>query len=372
MLQKTFVPVLASATLALAFLPAAPPGGKDDIKSLIDGRAEPLVRDNKGTCLVVGVLTKQGRHIYPYGSFTLAGDQQPDGRTVFEIGSITKVFTALLLALFDQDAVIRLEDPAQRYLPDGVRMPKTGDREITLLHLATHTSGLPRIPSNLNAAIARDPDNPYAHYSEKELYAAVSSLEPKRAAGEKFDYSNFGMGLLGHLLVRKAAAKSYEDLVVRRVCNPLGLNDTRVTLSEEQQRRFAPGYKGSGKPTPHWTFQTLEGAGALRSTADDMLTFLEANVGLRKTKLSAVLKMCQADRPIPGGELKLPLGWAGMKLGERQSLWHNGGTFGAHSFIGFVRETQTAVVVLSNGGYFDSAADRLGFEALKALNGERE
>jgi CubicO group peptidase (beta-lactamase class C family) len=370
MLKRVSLPALALAALALAFLPAAEPGGKDDIKPLIDERAEPLVRDNKGTCIVVGVLTRQGRRIYPYGSYTLDGDRRPDGRTVFEIGSITKVFTALLLALLGQDGAVQLDDPAQRYLPDGVKMPKKGDHEITLLHLATHTSGLPRMPFNFLAALFRDGDNPYAAYSEKEMYKAISAIEPKRAAGEKGEYSNLGMGLLGHLLVRKAGAKSYEDLVVRRVCDPLGLKDTRITLTEEQERRFPPGYKKGGKPTPHWTFQTQEGAGALRSTADDMLTFLEANMGLRKSKLSTALEMCQADRPIPGGELQRPLGWQTRKLGERRELWHNGGTYGARSFVGFVKETQTGVVVLSNGGHFDSAIDRLGFEVLKALNGE--
>jgi CubicO group peptidase (beta-lactamase class C family) len=372
MLKKTYLLTLVAVVLTFALLPAAEPGGKDDIKAVLDKLAEPLVRDKKGAALVVGVLTKQGRQVFGYGSLTLDGDRPPDGATLFEIGSITKVFTALLLALLGQDGLVRLDDPVQMYLPDGVSLAKKGEQEITLRHLATHTSGLPRMPANFLPAILRDADNPYAHYTEKQLFAAVADLKPTRPAGEKGDYSNLGMGLLGHLLVRKASARSYEDLVVRRVCDPLGMKDTRVTLSDEQKKRLAPGHKKAGKPTPHWTFQTLQGAGALLSTTDDMLQFVEANVGLRKSKLAAALTACQKNEPVPGGELQRPLGWQTRKLGGRQALWHNGGTYGFHSFVGFVRETQTGVVVLYNCGEPGRDVDLLGFDVLAALNGERK
>ncbi len=372
MLNKVLLATCALALLTLPFLPAAEPDGKDDLKPLIDKLADPLVRDKPGTCIVVGVLTKQGRRVFGYGALTLDGDQPPDGDTVFEIGSITKVFTALLLALLGQDGLVHLDDPARLYLPDGVRLHQHGEQEITLRHLATHTAGLPRMPLNFFATMFRDSANPYARYSEKEMYAAVSSIEPQRDAGAKAEYSNLGMGLLGHLLVRKAGAKSYEDLVIRRVCDPLGMPDTRITLTQGQERRFSPGYKKAGKATPHWTFQSLQGAGALHSTADDLLTFLEANVGLRKSKLAAALAACQQAQPVPGGEMRLPLGWQPRKLGDRQARWHNGGTFGFHSYVGFVRATQTGVVVLGNRGDFGKDIDRLGRDVLTELNRDRE
>jgi CubicO group peptidase (beta-lactamase class C family) len=370
--RNAYLLTLAGAVLTFALLLAAEPGGKDDIKPVIDKLADPLVRDKKGVGLVVGVLTKQGRQVFGFGALTLDGDRPPDRATLFEIGSITKVFTALLLALLGQDGLVRLDDQVQLYLPEGVTLAKKGEQEITLRHLATHTSGLPRMPANFLPAILRDADNPYAHYTEKQLYVAVADLKPARPAGEKGEYSNLGMGLLGHLLVRKAGAKSYEDLVVRRVCDPLGMKDTRVTLSDGQKQRLAPGHKKAGKPTPHWTFASLQGAGALLSTADDMLYFVEANVGLRKNKLAAALAACQKIEPVPGGDQQRPLGWQTRKLGDRQALWHNGGTYGFHSFVGFVRDTQTGVVVLYNCGEPGRDVDQLGFDVLAALNGERK
>src|SRR5947209_8092951 len=134
--MKVLFPALALLTFAL--LPAPGPGGPADIKPVIDKLAEPLLRDKKGTCLVVGVLTKEGRHVFGYGSLSLDGDRPPDGGTIFEIGSITKVFTAILLALLGQDGLVRLDDPVQKYLPEGVQLAKQGEQEITLRHLATH------------------------------------------------------------------------------------------------------------------------------------------------------------------------------------------------------------------------------------------
>src|SRR5262249_3988772 len=158
-----------------------------------------------------------------------------------------------------------------------------------------------------------------------------------------------------------------------RINTPLGLKDTRIQLSAGQLTRFARAFNAKGEPTAHWDFQTLEGCGALRSTANDLLTFAAANLRLKESSLFPAMEMCHRPHPVPGdGGLRAPLGW---QRAERRGtvpviLWHNGATYGAHSFLGFARETQTGVVVLSNSEEFGFDIDKVGFQALELLNPE--
>src|ERR1700728_3129984 len=161
-----------------------------------------------------------------------------DGDTLFEIGSITKVFTALLAADMAQRDELRLDDPIAKYLPTNVKVPERHGRQITLIDLATHTSGLPRMPENFHP---KDPNNPYADYSVDALYSFLSSYELRRDIGAKYVYSNLGFGLLGLGLAQRAGT-DYEQLVVTRICNPLGMESTRITLSQPLRQRFAAGH----------------------------------------------------------------------------------------------------------------------------------
>jgi CubicO group peptidase (beta-lactamase class C family) len=167
------------------------------------------------------------------------------------------------------------------------------------------------------------------------------------------------MGLLGHLLARRAAV-SYEQLVQERVADPLGMADTRITLTPDMQRRLAQGHAGT-TPVSTWDIPTLAGAGALRSTAADMLTFLAANLGLVETPLHAAMVMTHEPRHEAGSPtMQIGLGWH-IRMGDREIVWHNGGTGGNRAFIGFVTDTQTGVVVLTNTS---TSADDIGFHLL--------
>src|SRR5271157_2778321 len=182
---------------------------------------------HQGVGIVVGVIEPQGRREVAYGSLN-QGDSRPlDGDTIFEIGSVTKVFTSLLLADMVQRGEVALTDPVARYLPSQVKMPERGGRQITLQDLATHTSGLPRLPSNLNP---KDPANPYADYSVDQLYQFLSGYQLTRDIGSQSEYSNLGGGLLGHVLARPAGM-DYEALVKSRICEPLGMKSTGITLT---------------------------------------------------------------------------------------------------------------------------------------------
>ena len=284
------------------------------------------------------------------GEGIVVGLVEPDGRTriiavgvaadrVFEIGSITKVFTASVLADMAGRGEVRLEDPVATLLPATVTMPSRNGRQITLLDLATQTSGLPRLPGNL---APRDSSNPYADYTVQQLYTFLSGYSLPRDAGATYEYSNLGLGLLGHALALKAGM-SYEELVRRRILVPLGMRETAITLTPELRARLAPGHDAGGQPVPNWDLPTLAGAGALRSTARDMLIFLAANIDSTRTPLSPTLRQTHAARRGIVG-----LGWHSLSRPAATIVWHNGGTGGYRSYTGFDPARRIGVVVLSN------------------------
>jgi len=342
--------VLIALLLGSCATPPAPPPPIDPaLREKIDSSVQTLARNPKASCLAIGLLRDGHSHVLGYGT------PLPDGDTVFEIGSITKTFTALLLWQAVQNGSVTLDDPISKYLPQGARAPSRNGKEITLAQLATHTSGLPRLPANL---APRDGRNPYADYTVTELFDGLGSLVLENDPGAKYDYSNLGAGLLGELLALRAGT-TYEALVADRICRPLGLKDTGVSLNDEQRRRLAPGYTADGKRTPNWDIRGIPGAGALRSTVHDLLRYLEANFG-------DAYAPAQVPRVSVDGTVSVGLGWHLLSVTPKapRIVWHNGGTGGYRCFVGFVRETRTAVVVLSNSG---AEVDPLGVALVKLL-----
>src|SRR5271155_336858 len=279
-------------------------------------------KDRQSVGIVIGVIEPAGRRVVAYGSLE-KGDKRPlDGDTIFEIGSETKVFTSLLLADMVQRGEVALGDPVAKYLPPGTKMPERNGRSITLVDLATHTSGLPRLPTNLSP---KDPANPYADYSVEQLYQFLSSYQLTRDIGSQYEYSNLGGGLLGHLLALRAGT-TYEALVESRICKPLAMKSTAITLTPEMKARLAPGHDAQLETVPNWDLPTLAGAGALRSDADDMLTFIAANLGYVKSPLApAMAAMLNTRRPTGTAGLEIGLGWHIITKGDKQIIWHNGG-----------------------------------------------
>jgi serine-type D-Ala-D-Ala carboxypeptidase/endopeptidase len=332
-----------------------------EIRKILEQRID---TEHQSVGIAVGVIEPAGRRVITYGSLE-KGDQRPlTGDTVFEIGSITKVFTSLLLAEMVQRGEVALTDPAAKYLPATVKMPERGGRSITLEDLSTHTSGLPRLPSNLDP---KDPANPYADYSVDQLYRFLSTYTLPRDIGSKYEYSNLGGGLLGHVLARRAGT-GYEALVRTRILEPLHMSSTTITLSPEMQQRMAVGYNAALEPVPNWDLPTLAGAGALRSTANDMLTFLAAELGYTQTALApAMAAMLAVRRPAGTPGLDVGLGWHILtgKSDGREIVCHDGGTGGFRSFLAFDRKQRAGVVVLSNA-QTAAGVDDLGLHLLDA------
>jgi D-alanyl-D-alanine-carboxypeptidase/D-alanyl-D-alanine-endopeptidase len=326
----------------LASLAAAVP---DDLHGILVNRVD---EEKKAVGIVVGTIDQSGRHVTGYGKIAKDRDQVPDGNTVYEIGSITKVFTSLLLADMVERGEVKLDDPVSKYLPKTVKMPSRSGREITLLDISEQRSGLPRMPSNIKPA---DLQNPYADYDPAKLYAFLSGYTLTRDPGEKYEYSNLAVGLLGHVLSLRSGM-SYEQLVRKRILDPLGMSSSSITLSPDQKNRLAPGYDGSLKPVKNWDLDALAGAGALRSTANDMLKFLAANLELTDTPLKAAMRRMRSVRKDAGSpNVDIAMGWHIFKQ-YGDIFWHNGGTAGYRTFAGFDPAKKTGVVVLCNT-FFD-------------------
>lgn len=298
--------------------------------------------------IVVGVLAADRVEITPLG--TVADEASP-GSLCWEAGSITKVFTGLLLAEMSLRGEVALDDPIGRYLPAdaAARLPEEAHQP-SLTHLATHTAGFPRLPWAIYRR-ARGSNDPYSGLAEDDVFSCLGP-KTRRPRRPRSRYSNFGMGLLGHLLAR-AAGQPYTALVEERLLAPLGMTATGAGGCGAGTSTVQ-GYR-KGKPAPPWTFGALEGAGALRSTAADLLTFARACIDPPGGTLGGALDL--ARRPFHQGRLPFAavgLGWMlRLRDGRKRpttTCWHNGGTYGASSFLAVDTERRIAVVAVGNAG----------------------
>ena len=335
MRQRALFILLATATLA------------DDVSvgTLLVNRVDEA---KKAVGIVVATISPVRRTLAAYGSVAKDRPRTPDENTLFEIGSITKVFTSLILADMVERGEVTLDTPVGRLLPDSVKVPSRNGKQITLLDLSMQVSGLPRMPTNFRPA---DFANPYADYDSARLYEYLSGYTLARDVGEKYEYSNVGVGLLGNALARKAGM-SYEALVRSRVLEPLGMKDTTVTLSAAQKERLASGYSASLVPVKNWDLDALAGAGALRSTAADMLKFLAAHLEIDDSLLKPAMRRMRSQRRSTGTPgIDILMGWHTLSRGGVEIIWHNGGTAGYRSFAGFDPVKRTGVVVLCNTSF---------------------
>jgi len=326
---------------------AAPPVISETVKARIRARVD----YGYNPSVVVGMVNSDGRTWFSYGQRVLGTESPVDENTIYEIGSVTKVFTSLLLA----DAVARgevtLGQRLKTLLPEDFRIP-LGVPEISLLHLATHRSGLPDNPSNL---CFEDPVRPFECYTEARLREFLDTHVLARSPEAGWEYSNVGFGLLGFALSQKLTLP-YAELLRQRLLEPLGLHDTWLAPAASENHRLALGYNGP-LLRPAFHAAALEGAGDLRSTASDMLRFLELNLHLVTNGLSATLDGMRQQRSTtayPG--IQQGLGWWLWDLPGGRIVQHGGNTMGHSAFVGFHPVKKLGVVVLSNAR-IDAVAD---------------
>ena len=303
-------------------------------------------------------VTAQGVTFHQAGQLSPEHPEPPTPDTQWEIGSVTKVFTGILLAKSEAAGKVSRNDPAAKFLlpaddPDIARFQK-----ITLLSLTTHTSGLPRLPKNMKLWWVEDP---YAKYNGKLLIEGFRKHGPVASGAEEVGYSNFGVGLLGEAL-GKAWGKSYAEVLPEQILQPLGLNQTTLAMAgQAAPANFAPPLE-KGKTTNRWTFDSVAPAGALISSTREMALFLQACMGQRDTPLKESLeesmKPLKPTDDFPGS---VGMGWFTLD-GEKPVIWHNGATGGFQSFLGFCPVIKEGVVLLTNCG---KGPDGFGIKLLK-------
>ena len=296
-----------------------------------------------------------------FGHKRLPDGPAPSTDSVYEIGSITKGFTGILLADMVLNNEITLETTIGELLPGNQYSPEA--RRLTVGQIATHASGLPRLPGNLMESV-KDQTNPYADYKIEHLDAFMRGYKPA-SENPKPEYSNLGFGLLGHALATKAG-KSYEALITERVLAPVGMRDTVITLTDSHRSRLAPGH-ANGKVTSNWDIPTLAGAGALRSTPADMAKMLAALIDPPHSRIGRAIRMAREPRADFAAGRRIGLGWI-TNTSDKASdvVWHNGGTGGYRSFIGAVPDAKVGLVVLTNA---QANPDPIAMKALNALAG---
>jgi D-alanyl-D-alanine-carboxypeptidase/D-alanyl-D-alanine-endopeptidase len=308
----------------------------------VEETAAPLVNNHTVDGMSVGYIEGERSGIVHLGSSGQAG-QKPNDLSLYEIGSISKVFTSLLLADAVARGAIDLNAAATTVNLAGIRLPAFDGQPITWLNLSTHRSGLPRLPGNLAPT---DLSNPYAKYDSVLAAKFLAAYKLPRAPGTSQEYSNFAVSVLGYLLAQKSG-RDYQAILKERIADPLQMTDCTISLNADQSKRLATPHKAFGAVTPDWTFADLPGAGGVRATMRDMLRFAQAQLIPPTGKMGEAIELAwkqqtDADKSGPA----MGLGW--MIAGDGQTRWHNGRTGGSTAAIFVNRQVKCAVVVLSN------------------------
>ena len=342
--------ICAGVFLLLAGIQAHSDTQDQSLKEQIARLAEPVLIQRQTIGIAIGILGGDGqRHYYAFGRVSTEGYRAPNEDTLFELGSITKCFTGILLADMVLRNEVRLDETAESLLPRGAALPRVGGRPITLEELATYSAGLPRMPDNMGRTYEER-----AHYSPEKMFEFLRALASReRGAGPErhYLYSNLGFALLGHCLGDRAR-EPIRPLLISRVVRPLGMESTCFQPGPRLEERVARTYDKEGKPVPPWETGAIAPAGMLRSSSREMVRFLAANVGRERTPLADAIQFAQRPRYQTGTTEKHPhnhdIGLAWFIDPQTGFIAHDGATAGSSANVVFDPKSKIGVVVLMN------------------------
>jgi CubicO group peptidase (beta-lactamase class C family) len=346
------------------------------------------VKKQKIPGISIGLIDENGTQFFNYGEIKKESGIEPTSDTLYEIGSMTKTFTAILAVQLQNEGLLSLDDPITKFLPEFVGTDFDKNK-ITLYHLITHTSGLVEVPLReiikfMIKFIFRTTNGKFfpPRYSldTSNFLQEISRLKLKDNPGTKFRYSNSGVGLVGKILER-VTNSTYEELIKSRIWNELNMHDTTITISEKHKEKLATGYLHTGKQADPISTRAIESAGSIRSTVSDMLKFLKVNLDLEQSSLSPAMEYCKSTRSDPSLSLldkytaklflsiestEIGLGWIAANVKNTSILQHAGGTEGFSTIMIINPNNKTGVVVLSNVAIKNNT--KLSLELLKKLN----
>jgi D-alanyl-D-alanine-carboxypeptidase/D-alanyl-D-alanine-endopeptidase len=381
--MTVLTPVILSAVISVstllptfAFSFTSPPvtnanssGNYKEISTPVKNFIFDQIVNKSKAAIVIGVVDPDGTKIFSFGNMSTAHNIPVNQNTFFNIGSITKTFTTLLLADMVKQGIVNLNDPVEKFLPPSVKVPQFNGKKITLEDLAAHTSGLPEWPSNVWLNNTVGDINP--NYNATQLYQALSDTKLMREPGAQVQYSSFGIGLLGHVLSLKSGVIPYEQLVKDRILDVLGMNDTKIALSQnETNNSFPVGHLGGKEIITPRIPTILADSGAFRSTAPDMLKYVSANLGLIHTKLDDAMQLGHLIRhtsiianPMNYSEFR-GLGWRVLTNFGTETITHTGAINGWNAFAGFIPTKQVGVIAMCSCDSTDADMGSLGFVLL--------
>ncbi|WP_126243794.1 serine hydrolase domain-containing protein [Chitinophaga rhizosphaerae] len=319
------------------------------MQSPLDRKVDSLVRAAfaRGECvgLMVGVIDGKKSHVYAYGETATGNGKLPTGQTLFQIGSLSKTFTGILLAAQIVRGEVKADDPISKYLPDTVRMNWFEGQPVTMLMLTNHTSAMPRWEPVMKYPNF-DMKQPYRHFQLPQLYDFLNKYTPAAAPGKRYDYSNIAVGLLGELLGRNKGI-GYGELLYQGILRPLKMRKTRLTASPVASRTMASGYTKEKKIQGPWVMSAVAAAGGIESNMDDMLKYARANINPGKGELGDAIRLSH-QQTFAGSNAIIGMGWHISRVPGHTIVQHGGQTGGYNAYIGVEPATRKAVIVLSN------------------------
>lgn len=370
---KYLIFVLLLQLLGGTIVRANSPNSDSNMESVINTAISPLVDINlpvkkRYVGIWVGLVSEDREFSRGFGETTLGNGSAPTESTFFEIGSISKTFTGILLSLSGYD----LNKDVQDFFPNGLRLPRYNGSPVKLLHLVTHTSGLPSIGANVQSL------EQFLNYSFTDASNFINEFTLKQVPGSSYIYSNLGFGLLANILEGGSSDDQtihYETLI-KNITTPLQMNETVVFLNSEQQVRFCESYDDNGNPHSQWNWgkdSLNAGAGAIKSTGSDMLKYLKANMGQIHSPIDSAIQQSHSELFRVSDNLSIAYGWHILKGPNNKVIWHNGATGGFQTFIGFNKEKNVGVILMANTAHrtetepVDPRIDLAGFQILKNM-----
>jgi CubicO group peptidase (beta-lactamase class C family) len=327
------------------------------LDSLVEGVVARFIQSSENCGISIGISKNGKNYFYNYGETKRGSGQLPDPNSIYETGAVTKTFCGLLLAQAILEKKIGTEDDIRKYLPGKYTNLAHGKSFIRVKHLANHTSGLAGLPDDLKLKPDFDSLNPYKHYSREMLLDYLKQVKPNGEPGTVCNYSSMGMALLG-MILENVYQQPFDSLVREKICIPNQMSSTGIDLSAEQLLHFTEGHNGFGSTTAHWEFDAFVAAGGLKSSAADLLKYLNNNLAENDaaTKLSHEISY--------SGREHVALAWYVKKSENGNLFWHDGATYGFGCFAGFNREKNCSVVILAN---LSASVDFIAIALLKYL-----
>ncbi|MGB0525410.1 MAG: serine hydrolase domain-containing protein [Flammeovirgaceae bacterium] len=316
--------------------------------SLVDQHIRPFMEKRQHIGMSLAVIDGNKTSYYHYGEAIKGSGKLPNLESLYEIGSITKTFTAALALDYFQQHTIDLSSAVNDFLPESVKELAKNGVKMQLKHLLNHTSGLPRLPSDITKGW--NPNNPYVHYTEDDIYANLAKIELSGEPGTKMEYSNLGFALVG-LILERHSGKSYEQLLTAHILKPVGLTKTKITLNAQEKSKMVAPYDPNGKEGSHWDLANFKAAGALIATIEDMATYAKVQMATYEGDKATVFKQTKKSSFVLNEQTEVGMAWFLIKKGTKTLYFHNGGTGGFSSFIMIDPVQQKAVVSISNNAF---------------------